>query len=54
MLMSIRDKPEATPLPVLSLANGDYYVNDNTTLGYIYNIAVALAPVFANELSDSS
>ena len=37
-----------------ALANGDYYVNDNTTLGYIYNIAVALAPVFANELSTAA
>ena len=37
-----------------SAENLTYTVSDNTTLGYIYNIAVALAPVFANEMSTAS
>ncbi|HOA33165.1 MAG TPA: hypothetical protein PKO20_01010, partial [Clostridiales bacterium] len=39
-----------------NMANGNYHIYDNTSQGYVYNVAVALAPVFAGEMtvSDSS
>ena len=33
------------------MANGNYHIYDNTSQGYVYNVAVKLAPVFAGEMS---
>ncbi|HXK84309.1 MAG TPA: hypothetical protein PKY39_08240, partial [Clostridiales bacterium] len=37
-----------------NMANGNYHIYDNTSQGYVYNVAVKLAPVFAGEMSTAT
>ena len=37
-----------------SITSGNYVVADNTSQGYVYNVAVTMAPVFAGEMSTAA